>query len=40
MRPILVDTNAYTAFMRGDQEIVEVIAYSDQQAPSSTAPPC
>ncbi len=30
MRLILVDTNAYAAFMRGDQEIVEVIAHSDQ----------
>ena len=36
MRPILVDTNAYTAFMRGDQEIVEVIAHTDQLYLSST----
>lgn len=37
MRPILIDTNAYTAFMRGDREIVEVIAHADQLYLSSTA---
>ena len=26
MRPILLDTSAYTAFMRGEPEVVEVIA--------------
>ena len=26
MRPILLDTNAYTAFMRGEPEVVEVVA--------------
>jgi tRNA(fMet)-specific endonuclease VapC len=26
VRPILLDTNAYTAFMRGEPEVVEVIA--------------
>ncbi len=36
MRPTLVDTIAYTAFMRGDQEIVEVMAHSDQLYLSST----
>lgn len=30
MRPILIDTNAYTAFMRGDDEIVEVLAHADR----------
>jgi hypothetical protein len=26
MRPILLDTNAYTAFMLGDASVVEVMA--------------
>lgn len=30
MRPILVDTNAYTAFLRGDEPIVEVIAHAER----------
>lgn len=30
MRPILLDTNAYTGFMCGDQEIVEVIAHAER----------
>lgn len=30
MRPILVDTNAYTAFMRGDAEVVEVLAHAER----------
>lgn len=30
MRPILIDTNAYAAFMRGDREIVEVFAHADR----------
>lgn len=25
MRPVLVDTNAYVAFMRGESEIVDVL---------------
>jgi tRNA(fMet)-specific endonuclease VapC len=29
VRPILIDTNAYAAFMRGAPEIVEVIAHAD-----------
>ncbi len=29
MRPILVDTNAYAAFMRGDAVIVELVAHAD-----------
>ena len=28
MRPLLVDTNAYSAFMRGDVAIVEAIAHA------------
>ncbi len=30
MRPILIDTNAYVAFMRGDPEIAEVFAHADK----------
>lgn len=30
MRPILLDTNAYAGFMRGDQEIVEVVAHAER----------
>lgn len=30
MRPILVDTNAYTAFMKGEPDIVEVISHADR----------
>ncbi len=30
MRPLLIDTNAYTAFMRGDASIVEAIAHAQQ----------
>ncbi|MBC7730989.1 MAG: type II toxin-antitoxin system VapC family toxin [Bacteriovorax sp.] len=30
MRPILLDTNAYTAFMLGAAEVIEVIAHADQ----------
>ncbi len=30
MRSILIDTNAYTAFMRGDRNIVEVIAHAER----------
>jgi tRNA(fMet)-specific endonuclease VapC len=30
MRPILIDTNAYTAFMLGDAAVVEVIAHADR----------
>ena len=29
MRPVLVDTNAYVAFMRGEPEIVDVLAQAD-----------
>jgi predicted nucleic acid-binding protein len=29
MRPLLVDTNAYSAFMRGDRGIVEAIAHAE-----------
>lgn len=36
MRPILVDTNAYTAFMRGEAVIVEVITHAPQLFVSST----
>ncbi len=28
MRPILLDTNAYTAFKRGDEQIIAVLAYA------------
>ena len=30
MRPLLIDTNAYSAFMRGNGHIVEAIANADQ----------
>lgn len=30
MRPILIDTNAYTAFMRGDDPVVEVIVHAER----------
>ena len=30
MRPLLLDTNAYAAFMLGVQEVVEVIAHADR----------
>lgn len=30
MRAILIDTNAYAAFMRGDAEIVEVFAHAER----------
>lgn len=30
MRPILVDTNAYSAFMRGDEDIAELLAHADR----------
>ena len=30
MRPILIDTNAYTAFMLGDAAVVEVVAHAEQ----------
>jgi predicted nucleic acid-binding protein len=30
VRPILVDTNAYTAFMLGDEAVKEVLAHAEQ----------
>ena len=30
MRPILIDTNAYTAFMFGDAAVVEVVAHAER----------
>lgn len=30
MRPILVDTNAYTALMLGEPEVVEVLAHAER----------
>ncbi len=30
MRPILIDTNAYTAFMLGDAAVVEVVAHAER----------
>jgi len=36
VRAILLDTNAYTAFMRGESRIVEVIAYAPKLFVSST----
>lgn len=30
MRPILLDTNAYAAFMLGEAEVVEVVAHADR----------
>lgn len=35
MRPILLDTNAYTAFMLGDAEVVEVVAHAERLCLSS-----
>ncbi|WPL15278.1 VapC-mt4 [Thiorhodovibrio winogradskyi] len=29
MRPILIDTNAYAAFMRGERAIIEVLAHAE-----------
>lgn len=29
MRPLLIDTNAYSAFMRGERPVVEAIAHAD-----------
>lgn len=29
MRPILLDTNAYTSFMLGEAEVVDVVAHAD-----------
>lgn len=30
MRPILVDTNAYVALLRGDEDVAEVVGYADR----------
>ena len=30
MRPILVDTNAYTAFMRGEATVADVLAHAER----------
>lgn len=30
MRPVLLDTNAYTAFMIGEVDVVEVVAHADK----------
>jgi len=30
MRPILIDTNAYTAFMLGEADVVEVLAHAER----------
>jgi tRNA(fMet)-specific endonuclease VapC len=30
MRPILLDTNAYTAFMLGEREVLEVVAHAER----------
>lgn len=30
MRPVMLDTNAYTAFMLGQAEVVDVIAHADK----------
>lgn len=30
MRPILLDTNAYTAFMLGEAEVIEVVAHAER----------
>ncbi len=35
MRPILLDTNAYTAFMLGVAEVVEVVAHAEKLYVSS-----
>lgn len=32
MRPILIDTNAYTAFKRGESSVLEVIQYAENLA--------
>ena len=29
MRPLLIDTNAYTAFKRGDADVVEALSWAD-----------
>ncbi len=29
MRPVLIDTNAYVAFLRGEPEIVDIVARAD-----------
>jgi tRNA(fMet)-specific endonuclease VapC len=34
MRPVLIDTNAYTAFKRGETAIIEVIQYAETLAVS------
>ena len=36
MRPILLDTNAYTGFMLGLAEVVEVVAHADRLILTST----
>lgn len=36
MRPVLIDTNAYTAFMRGDRDVVEAISHAERLYLSST----
>ena len=36
MRAVLLDTNAYTAFMRGDADVVEVIAHANHLFLNST----
>ena len=30
MRPVLLDTNAYSAFMLGEADVVEVVAHADK----------
>lgn len=35
MRPILIDTNAYTAFMLGDSAVIEVLAHAERICLSS-----
>jgi tRNA(fMet)-specific endonuclease VapC len=35
MRPILIDTNAYTAFMLGEAAVVDVLAHADRICLSS-----
>lgn len=30
MRPVLLDTNAYSAFMLGEADVVEVVAHADR----------
>lgn len=29
MRPVLLDTNAYTAFKRGEEEVIEIIRHAE-----------